>query len=123
MRKSVTLACLLLLFATLSACSYFRFPGVYRLEIQQGNIITQEMIDQLKPGMTKRQVNFVLGTPLIMDTFHTDRWDYLYTLRNRNGETRQEKLTVYFEDDKLTHFDGDFRPTVAAENQGEEEKS
>jgi outer membrane protein assembly factor BamE len=95
----------------LNACSWFQFPGVYKLTIQQGNIITQEMVDQLKPGMTKRQVNFVLGTPLIMDSFEQDRWDYYYSLRNSEGETTTERLTVFFQNDQLTQLVGDFRPS------------
>ncbi|MEX1031913.1 MAG: outer membrane protein assembly factor BamE [Cellvibrionaceae bacterium] len=95
----------------MNGCSWFQFPGIYRLQIQQGNIITQEMVDQLEPGMTKRQVNFVLGTPLIMDSFQQNRWDYYYSLRNPEGQTTTERLTVYFQDDQLTHFVGDFRPS------------
>lgn len=96
---------------SLNGCSWFQFPGVYKLDIQQGNIITQEMVDQLEPGMTKRQVNFVLGTPLVMDSFQQDRWDYYYSLRDSEGETTTEKLTVFFNNDQLTHFVGDFRPS------------
>ena len=65
----------------LPACSYVpRIPGVtpYKIEIQQGNFVSQDMVSQLKPGMTKEQVRFVLGTPLVTDIFHPDRWDYLY---------------------------------------------
>lgn len=117
MRKSLltkTLASILVIagLASLNGCSWFQFPGVYKLDIQQGNIITQEMVDQLEPGMTKRQVNFVLGTPLVMDSFDQNRWDYYYSFRNSEGETTTEKLTVYFDNDQLTHFAGDFRPST-----------
>ncbi|WP_299979515.1 outer membrane protein assembly factor BamE [uncultured Pseudoteredinibacter sp.] len=109
MQKAVKLsfaaACLVLV----SACSYLKFPGVYSLDIQQGNIITQDMVDQLKPGMTKRQVRFVLGTPLIADTFTPDRWDYYYSLKDAKGKVAKERLTVFFEEDKLARFSGDFR--------------
>lgn len=99
--------------ALLSACSIPRlqFPGVYKIDIQQGNIITQEMIDQLRPGMTKRQVIFVMGTPLVRDPFHQDRWDYIYSYQPGGGIRGQERVTMYFEDDMLTHFTGDFKPT------------
>ena len=117
MRKSVVFLVILAAITALSGCSNFQLPGVYRLVIQQGNIVTQDMVDQLQPGMTKRQVNYVLGTPLIMDTFHADRWDYLYTIRDQEGETREQRLTVYFQDDKLSHFEGDLRPSVASEEQ------
>lgn len=98
--------------ALLSSCgsvTSFAFPGVYRLNIPQGNIITQEMVDQLRPGLTKRQVNFILGTPLVKDTFNQDRWDYLYSFQPGGGERVQERLTVYFENNQLTHYTGDFR--------------
>jgi outer membrane protein assembly factor BamE len=104
----------LTLFA-LSACNSvtsFAFPGVYRIDIPQGNIITQEMVDQLRPGLTKRQVTFILGTPLIRDTFDQDRWDYLYSYQPGGGERVQERLTVFFSDEgELTHFEGDFEQT------------
>lgn len=85
-----------------------RFPGVYRLDISQGNIITQEMVDQLRPGLNKRQVNFILGTPIVRDTFNQDRWDYLYSFQPGGGERVQEILSVFFENNQLTHFEGDF---------------
>lgn len=108
--KLNSLICTACLVFAIAGCS-FQFPGVYRVTIQQGNIITQEMVDQLKPGMTKRQVNFILGTPLIIDSFQQDRWDYMYTLKNREGETSEKKFTVYFNDDQLTTFAGDFKPS------------
>ena len=92
----------------LSACS---FPGVYRIDIPQGNIITQEMVDQLRPGLTKRQVNFIMGTPLIRDTFDQDRWDYVYSFQPGGGERAQERVTMFFENGVLTHFTGDFQQT------------
>ena len=111
--KSVRLAAILGLAGIVSACSIPRlqFPGVYKIDIQQGNIITQEMIDQLRPGMTKRQVIFVMGTPLVRDPFHQDRWDYIYSYQPGGGVRGQEGVTMYFENDLLTHFTGDFKPT------------
>lgn len=102
---AAVLACIVLL----SGCA---FPGVYRIDIPQGNIITQEMIDQLRPGLTKRQVTFILGTPLIRDTFDQDRWDYLYSYQPGGGERVQERITVFFDaNGELTHFEGDFEQT------------
>ena len=100
----------------ISGCSYFRFPGVYKIEIQQGNIITQEMVDQLKPGMTKRQVRFILGTPLIADTFNQDRWDYLYRLEDARDNVEQERISVFFTNDTLTHIGGDFAPNLGIDD-------
>jgi len=89
------------------------FPGVYKISIPQGNIITQEMVDQLRPGMTKRQVIFVMGTPLVRDPYHQDRWDYVYNFQPGGGERGQERLSVLFENDQLVSLSGDFEPTPA----------
>lgn len=92
----------------LGGCGYFQFPGVYKIYVQQGNIITDEMVDQLQQGMTRRQVRFVMGTPLVEDTFHADRWDYIWTLKDPRGNTRRQLFTVWFEGDSLVKFEGDY---------------
>ena len=92
-------------------------PGVtpYRIEIQQGNFISQEMVAQLRPGMTREQVRFVLGTPLVTDIFHSDRWDYVY-FREAPGKPRERRnLSVFFEDGKLVRLAGDVVPAAPAE--------
>lgn len=86
------------------------FPGVYKLDVQQGNVVTQDMVDQLRPGMTTRQVRFIMGTPLIQDTFHENRWDYLYSLTPGHRERVQERISLIFEDDRLVALSGDFTP-------------
>ncbi len=109
MYRQLATACLLV---SLAACSSLEFPGVYRLPIDQGNIITQEMVDQLKIGMTRSQVEYVMGTPLVRDTFNPDRWDYVYTLDDRNNDkTERHQLTVKFVDGKLSEFTTDIKPT------------
>ncbi|WP_439134858.1 outer membrane protein assembly factor BamE [Pseudomaricurvus sp.] len=100
----------------LAGCQYFQFPGVYKIDIQQGNIVTQEMIDQLKPGMTKRQVRYVMGTPLIEDTFNPNRWDYYYSMAPGKGELVKERVSIYFEGDSLSYFSGDYSPSAATSN-------
>jgi len=100
--------------ALLGGCGNFGsmdFPGVYKISIPQGNIITQDMVDQLRPGMTKRQVIFVMGTPLVRDPYHQDRWDYVYNFQPGGGERGQERLSVVFDDDQLVSISGDFEPT------------
>ncbi len=88
-------------------------PGVYKIDIQQGNVVTQDMIDQLRPGMTRRQVRFVMGSPLITDTFHPDRWDYLYSIKPGGGERLQERVSLVFDrNDQLVGLSGDFLPGV-----------
>ena len=95
----------------LAGCS---FPGVYKIDIQQGNVVTQDMIDQLRPGMTRKQVRFIMGNPLLTDTFHADRWDYLYSLQPGGGERQQERISVIFNpNDQLVSLSGDFMPGVS----------
>lgn len=96
----------------LSACSYLKFPGVYRIAVQQGNIIDQKKVDQLKIGMTKRQVQFVMGSPLLIDAFHEDRWDYIYQLRRGDETLRDRRFSVYFDGDKLVRYEGDYEPNA-----------
>ena len=83
----------------------------YRPDIQQGNFISQEMLAQLKVGQTREQVKFILGTPLLTDVFHAQRWDYPFYLARGNGELTQARVTVYFKDDKVEKFDGGNLPT------------
>ena len=87
-------------------------PGLtpYKVEIQQGNYVTQDMVEKLKPGMTRSQVRFALGTPLVTDPFHNDRWDYVYVLQKKGVVTEQRRIVVIFSDDKLLRIDGDVRP-------------
>jgi outer membrane protein assembly factor BamE len=112
MQKACRTILMTIALVSLGGCSYFQFPGVYKLEVQQGNIIEQKMIDQLKPGMTKRQVKFVLGSPLVTDTFNQDRWDYVYTIATRLGEYKKEQVSIIFKDDKLVEISGDYRPSA-----------
>ncbi len=105
--KTLGLISLTLLF---SACSSLRFPGVYRIPIQQGNYLEKDMIEQLEPGLTKRQVRYIMGTPLIEDTFNADRWDYYFNIKKGDKELRSNHFTVYFENNKLTHWDGNYTP-------------
>ena len=93
-----------------TGCSLFKFPGVHRIQVQQGNIITQEMVDKLQPGMTRRQVRFVLGTPLVEDTFNPNRWDYINRVRSPKGEETQQRFSVYFNGDQLIETSGDWQP-------------
>ncbi len=98
--------------ACLSACGFVGFPGVYRIDVEQGNIVTQEIADQLKPGMSRRQVRFILGTPLIEDPFNQNRWDYIYVKRNGLEVLSESRLTVIFEGDTLTEVRGDYLPSA-----------
>jgi outer membrane protein assembly factor BamE len=102
---------LLLAAPLLTACSGVPIlPGLlpYKMEIQQGNYVTQEMVSRLKPGMTRDQVRFIMGTPLVADIFHAERWDYVYTrVPERGGPLEERRVAVFFKDDKLTRLEGD----------------
>ena len=82
---------------------------VYVPDVQQGNVITQEMVDQLKVGMNRRQVQFILGTPLITDPFHQDRWDYYYSLKRGKKYRAKRTLSLFFKGDELTEIRGNVR--------------
>jgi outer membrane protein assembly factor BamE len=91
-------------------------PGVtpHRIEIQQGNVITQDMVAKLKPGMTRHQVRFVLGTPPIVDPFRTDRWDYVYYLASGGKFAEHRRITLIFSGESLVRIEGDVTPRAPA---------
>jgi len=100
--------------ALVAGCGFVpRIPGItpYRIDIQQGNYVSQEMVSQLKPGMTKEQVRFILGTPMVTDIFHSDRWDYVYWRETPRGDRERRNLTVQFEQGQLARVDGDMVPS------------
>lgn len=96
-----------------SACSTImnNLPGVYTLDIEQGNMIDQSMIDQLRPNMSKRQVLYIMGSPMLTDSFHEKRWDYLYAKQLSGQERVQKRVSLFFEGDNLVAVQGDFRPS------------
>lgn len=91
--------------ASINACSTSHFPWVYRLDIEQGNIVEDEQLAQVKIGMTQSQVRYLLGTPMIKDTFNKNRWDYFYSFRTGDGLLERRLLTLHFEADKLSQMD------------------
>ena len=105
--RLIILLSLLVPTLALSGCNNIGFPGVYLINIDQGNIVDQEMVDQLKPEMTRRQVRFLLGTPIVEDTFNNDRWDYTRLVRRGNDTLLRRRLTVVFENDVLVDVEGD----------------
>jgi outer membrane protein assembly factor BamE len=103
------------LLAFIAGCA--EFPGVYKIDIEQGNVISQEMVDQLRPGMTKRQVRFIMGTPLIPDPFHQERWDYIYSMQPGGKKRDQQRLTIHFDgEDRLASLEGDYAPQFDRED-------
>jgi outer membrane protein assembly factor BamE len=92
---------------------------VYKVNVQQGNFLTSETVDQLKEGMTRSQVRFLLGTPMVPDAFDNDRWDYLYVMqRGRLKEPERRRLTVFFTADKVVRFENEgIVPLAASQGQ------
>ena len=117
--RSALAACAVL---ALSACSYISpsnvttdrvvtFFSPYRLEVVQGNFLSKEQVDALKPGMTRNQVRDLLGTSLMVSIFHKDRWDYVFTYHRQGEASQSRRLTIFFKDERLDHFEGDPMPT------------
>ncbi len=98
----------------LAACSMNVLPRVYKIDVQQGNVITQDMVNKLEPGMTRSQVQFIMGSPMIIDTFHQERWDYLYRFQPGYGEAQKEHITLFFESGSLGRITGTMKPDEAA---------
>ena len=119
MRPAARAFAALALAIPLAGCGVPRALGIapYKIEIQQGNFISQEMVSQLKEGMSKEQVRSIMGTPLLTDIFHAERWDYVYTFQGSDGKKEQRGLALFFQDGKLARIDGEAapaRPTSAA---------
>ncbi|MEW8508010.1 MAG: outer membrane protein assembly factor BamE [Candidatus Thiodiazotropha sp.] len=107
----------------LSACSSWEdFSLVHSPDIEQGNIVTPEMVALLKPGMSKRQVRFALGTPMLVDVFHQQRWDYLFAVKRRNEPMEIKRFSLYFEGDSLARFGGEIEPAEETESSQEKKE-
>ena len=89
--------------------------GVYRLDINQGNYLSQDMVEKLKAGQTKAQVRTILGTPLLTNVFRPDRWDYTYEYKRQGRALEHRNFSVYFVDDKLARWEGDEMPASIVE--------
>jgi len=85
----------------------------YKVEVVQGNFISREQVEALKPGMSRQQVRDILGTPLVTSLFHADRWDYVFTLRRQGVQPQQRKFTVFFQGDAMARAEGDTMPSEA----------
>ena len=100
-----------LIFITYIASLFLSSCSVYRIDIQQGNIVTQDMIDLLRPNMNKTKVKYIMGTPLLIDVFHQNRWDYIYLVQSGSEDRIQKRISLFFENDTLAGVQGDFRPS------------
>lgn len=118
--------CIALACVGLSACSSFSSKGApdrdlttrmltvitpYKIDIVQGNVVTREQIAQLKPGMERNAVREVIGTPLLADVFHADRWDYVFTLRRQGFEPQSRKVSIYFKNDRMERVEAEALPS------------
>ncbi len=105
MRRFVAALCFLV-----AGCSWVPTWGVYKIDINQGNFITRDLVEKLKVGQTKSQVRIILGTPLVADAFHANRWDYVYRFESGGRVLEERKFTVLFQDDTLTKWGDDELP-------------
>lgn len=105
-RAVTRLGLALLLGAALSACGF-----AYRVPVVQGNVVTREQVAVLRPGMSRIQVRDILGTPLLSSVFHSERWDYVFTLKSQDSEPQARRVTVYFKGEALERFDADPLPS------------
>jgi outer membrane protein assembly factor BamE len=97
-----------LFIALIGGCSNINnlgFPGVHKIDIQQGNLITNEMVELLRPGLTQDQVQYVMGTPLLVDIFNPSHWDYVYLHRHSDGRFEERKLRVVFEQGRVSSIE------------------
>lgn len=96
----------------ISACSTIAIdvPFVYKIDIDQGNVIDQDMVNQLRPEMTKRQVIYILGSPLLVDPFSNNRWDYIYSEQPGGDDRAQQRIALFFQENSLVHVGGDLAP-------------
>jgi outer membrane protein assembly factor BamE len=99
----------MLLTLVLSGCGL-----VYTIDIQQGNYVTEDLVAKLKNGMTKAEVRNLLGTPLLVDTFHQNRWEYYFSNVKRGKPEKPSRLSIFFENEKVVNFVGDARPAALA---------
>ena len=118
MRPPILLLCTLLGACLLSGCeslqrtdSLFGLITPYRIDIVQGNAITQEQAEKVKPGVSRLQVRDALGTPLMADPFHADRWDYIFTLRRPGAEAQRRSVVVFFEGDVVKSIEAPALPS------------
>jgi outer membrane protein assembly factor BamE (lipoprotein component of BamABCDE complex) len=109
MRMSIRLL-ILPLFLLAAGCSWAPSWFVYKIDINQGNFVTQDGVDKLRVGQSKSQVRLLLGTPLVADAFHANRWDYIYRFESGGRVRDEHRLTVLFDDEKLVKWSNDPLP-------------
>lgn len=111
MRKSILIFSLLSVPLMSCSTAFEYLPYVYKIDVNQGNVIDQSMVDQLRPNMTKRQVLYIMGSPMLVDYFHQNRWDYVYSTKKSGEDLEQKNLSIFFENDQIKSIQGDFKPS------------
>lgn len=107
MLSKKSLLALVFLTGTISGCSIESLPFIYKVEVQQGNLLTQEDLQKVELGMSKRHITYLIGSPNIIDPFHHDIWEYIFTIKPSRGDYKENKITMIFdEDDKLKEIKG-----------------
>ena len=109
-RPLVRVLTLLSLIGLVSGCQLVK---LHKIDIQQGNLVTQKMVDKLKPGMTKEQVIYVMGRPLAANSFDQSRWDYVHTFSLERQTPVRKVISLYFDGDSLVRFEGFIKPTAS----------
>ncbi|HBF07590.1 MAG: hypothetical protein CMD81_12390 [Gammaproteobacteria bacterium] len=108
MRKGLkVLAAGVIIGSLLSGCSHVRFPAAFKIDVAQGNILEKEKVEQLRPGMNQRQVVYLLGSPVMRDTFDSDEWNYIYEFSKSGGVPHRYRITLKFEGKVLKSIEGD----------------
>ena len=120
MQKVLFYTALLSLATLIGGCSSFRFPFAYTITVRQGNIVDKEDLDALEVGMNKKQVRYLLGTPLIEDTFHPERWDYYFSTRKDAKNLFNYRITLHFDEELLASWDT-ARDQLRSEKEGLEQ--
>ncbi|MCK0154026.1 outer membrane protein assembly factor BamE [Alcanivorax sp. S6407] len=118
----ITTLLLLSALLALSGCSSLRFPGVYRIDIPQGNFVTEDMLSQLQPGMTPDQVRFALGAPTLIDPFTPNVWFYPMTYRPGKGDKVTQKIAVYFDGGSYSRYEGQVIDDFKAKTSGRDDR-
>lgn len=111
MQKLIPLSFAMIVALSLGACA---FPGVYRIDIQQGNIVKSEDLEKLQPGMTRNDIQYVLGTPLTENPFRNDRDYYLYTFQDDGGRILKQRVTIFYADNQYQRHTADLLPETPA---------
>jgi outer membrane protein assembly factor BamE len=119
MRHLIVLPLVIISLLSVSCTSQLPSFRPYKMDIQQGNVVTSKMMMQLRPGMTKSQVRFIMGTPLIQDSFHSNRWDYFYQMRKDGKVIEQRRVIMEFDKDALLRVRGDVIPAGTGDSAAE----